>query len=87
MHLQFCCEGLVVVVVLFVCLGLLFLFPCFFRGEGLVSFPRWFWLLFFLSGRPSFVRFPNLPLVVGLWSATSLRSAKGRAVVVYPVFG
>ncbi|RHN41859.1 hypothetical protein MtrunA17_Chr8g0370521 [Medicago truncatula] len=33
------------------------------------------------------VRFPNLPHVVGFWSAAFLRSAKGRAVVVDSVFG
>jgi len=33
------------------------------------------------------VRFPNLPLVVGFWSAASFRSRKGRPVVVDPVSG
>lgn len=41
---------------------------------------------FFLVVQAS-ARFPNLPLVVGLWPTTSLRSAKGRAVVVVPVHG
>ena len=39
---------------------------------------------FFLVVQAS-VRFPNLPLVVSFWSATSFRSAKGRAVVVDPI--
>lgn len=39
---------------------------------------------FFLVVQAS-MRFPNLPLVVGLWSATSFRSVKGRIVVVDPV--
>jgi len=34
MHLQFCCEGLVVVVVLFICLGLLFLVRVSFVERG-----------------------------------------------------
>jgi len=43
-----------------------------------------FLLLFLLSSRLSFYALSQPPLVVGLWSAASLRSAKGRAVVVDP---
>jgi len=41
---------------------------------------------FFLVVQAS-VRFSNLLLVVGLWSMASVRSTKGRAVVVDPVSG
>jgi hypothetical protein len=40
----------------------------------------------FLSGRPSLCALSQPPPVVGFWSAAFLRSAKGRAVVVDPVF-
>jgi hypothetical protein len=87
MHLQFCREGLVVVVVLFVCLGLLFLFRVSFVERGLCLFrPSFVYCSFFLVAQ-AYVRFPNLPLVVDLWSAASLRSTKGRVVVVDPVSG
>ena len=53
------------------------------------QFPRW-WVVgscsFFLVVQAS-ARFPNLPLIVGLSSATSFRYVKGRAVVVGPLSG
>jgi len=87
MHLQFCIERLVVVVVLFVCLGLLFLFRVSYVERGLCLFRVGFgYCSFFLVVQAS-MRVPNLPLVIGLWSTASLRSVKGRAVVVDPVSG
>jgi len=87
MHLQFCSERLVAVVVLFVCLGLLFLFRVSYVERGLCLFRAGFgYCSFFLVVQAS-VRVPNLPLVVSLWSAASLRSVKGRVVVVDLVSG
>jgi len=65
MHIQFCCEGLVVVVVLFICLGLLFLVRVSFVERGLCLFRVGFgYCSFFLVVQAS-VRFPNLPFVIG----------------------
>jgi len=80
MHLQFCCEGFVAVGGLFVLFGSFFV-SCFLRGKGLVPFRAGFWFCSFCLVVQASVRFPNLPLVVGLWSAVSLRYAKGRVVV------
>lgn len=76
---------------------LLYLHDCSLDGSLVVLVGDWSPLLsyfragfgycsFFLVVQ-AFVRFPNLPLVVGFWSAVSFRSAKGCAVVVDPVSG
>jgi len=59
-----------------------------FDERGLIWLPScWFWLLFNLSGHPSFCALSQPPLVVGFCLAAFFRSVNGRAIVVDLVFG